>query len=136
MNHFAAHTFLLIDDSEIDSIITSKILQMAGLPKNQILTKHANPALEFLKTINKETYSITNACPLIILLDIHMPDMNGFQFLEQFDSLSDTITEYSKIFLLTSSIDPIDIERADLDRYVVRVLNKPLNTEELLRFFE
>jgi CheY-like chemotaxis protein len=65
-----------------------------------------------------------------------MPEMNGFEFLEQFDKMRSEITDCCKVFLLTSSIDPSDIERANQNRYVVRVLNKPLNVDELLLFFE
>lgn len=135
---FASHKFLLIDDSDIDSIITSKILQLAGLPKDHITIRHAMPALSLLSSAESIAAlgGISEESPLIVLLDIHMPEMNGFAFLEQFDEMSPTVTENCKVFLLTSSIDPTDIERANQNPYVVRVLNKPLNVDELLLFFE
>lgn len=135
---FDKHQFLLIDDSDIDSIITSKILQLSGLPKDQITIRHAMPALDLLAS-EQEIASVgpvTENQPLIVLLDIHMPEMNGFTFLERFDRLPAEVTDCCKVFLLTSSIDPTDIERANDNRYVVRVLNKPLNVEELLLYFQ
>ena len=140
MNKFEEHKFLLIDDSEIDSVITSKILQLSGLPKANIVARHAFEALDYLRTevrfpVQAGTGS-EEASPLIILLDIHMPEMSGFEFLEYFGQLDPHITDNCRIFLLTSSIDPIDIERAHQNGYVVRVLNKPLNMEELLYYFE
>jgi len=135
---FVDHKFLLIDDSDIDSVITSKILQLSGLPKEHITIRHANPALELLGLANDffEREQIAESRPLIILLDIHMPEMNGFAFLEEFDKMAPDITDCCKIFLLTSSIDPSDIERANENSYVVRVLNKPLNVDELLLYFD
>ena len=134
---FENHNFLLIDDSEIDSIITSKILQIAGLPKPHIRVRNAFTALDFLKTEYDKLVSLaTPDSSLIILLDIHMPEINGFDFLDRFEEMPDIVKDNSKIFLLTSSIDPTDIERANNNAYVVRVLNKPLNTSELLYYFE
>lgn len=135
---FASHKFLLIDDSDIDSIITSKILQLEGLPKDHITIRHAMPALSLLSSPEgiAALGGISEESPLIVLLDIHMPEMNGFAFLEQFDGMVPEVTEKCKVFLLTSSIDPTDIERANQNPYVVRVLNKPLNVDELLLFFE
>ena len=135
---FSSHKFLLIDDSDIDSIISSKILQLAGLPKQNVTIRHAMPALELLGAANslEGLGGVSEQSPLIILLDIHMPEMNGFAFLEEFDKMPASVTDNCKVFLLTSSIDPTDIERANQNRYVVRVLNKPLNVEELLLFFE
>jgi len=135
---FAAHNFLLIDDSDIDSVITGKILQLAGLGKDKIMARQAEGALDFLQ--NPDTFFVSNGIseqkPLIVLLDIHMPEMNGFVFLENFDKMEASVTESCKVFLLTSSIDPSDIEHANENPYVVRVLNKPLNVDELLLFFE
>ena len=135
MNRFQAHKFLLVDDSDIDSIITSKILQLSGLDKGNVIVKHAQTGLDFLAA---EAVSITTTtkADLIILLDIHMPEMTGFDFLAKFEQMTDAITDNCKIFLLTSSIDPSDIDRANQNRFVVRVLNKPLNTDELLYYFE
>lgn len=135
---FASHRFLLIDDSDIDSIITSKILQLSGLPKSHITIRHAMPALQMLGSADvfSQVGTFAENEPLIILLDIHMPEMNGFAFLDEFDKIGSEVTDASKIFLLTSSIDPTDIERANQNQYVVRVLNKPLNVEELLLYFE
>ena len=135
---FVSHKFLLIDDSDIDSIITSKILQLSGLPKDHITIRHAMPALQMLDQPDslQKLGGISDGAPLIVLLDIHMPEMNGFAFLEEFDKMANSVTDHCKVFLLTSSIDPVDIERANQNRYVVRVLNKPLNVEELLLYFE
>jgi CheY-like chemotaxis protein len=135
MNKFQDHKFLLVDDSDIDSIITSKILQLSGLDKGNVIVKHAQTGLDFIAAEAKDIAKTTDS-DLIILLDIHMPEMTGFDFLAKFEQMSDEITDKCKVFLLTSSIDPSDIERADQNRFVVRVLNKPLNTEELLYYFE
>ena len=137
MRAFEDHQFLLIDDSDIDSIITSKILQIAGLPKTNIRVRNAQTALDFLAGEYNEF--INQGQPdssLIVLLDIHMPEINGFDFLDRFEAMPEPVKDNCKIFLLTSSIDPTDIDRANNNSYVVRVLNKPLDTNDLLYFFE
>ena len=82
----------------------------------------SEPALEKLKS---------GFVPDVMLLDIVMPVMDGFQFLEEFEKLPDSVHQKVKIIMLSSSISPRDIDRAASNRFVIKYLNKPLNSRYL-----
>jgi CheY-like chemotaxis protein len=69
--------------------------------------------------------------PEVIFLDINMPIMDGFQFIEEFDKLAKEFKSRSKIVMLTTSVNPTDIERSQKNNYIVKYINKPL-TQEML----
>lgn len=67
---------------------------------------------------------------LIILLDIKMPEMDGFAFLEEFEKLDKKNSNQIMIFMLSSTLDPKDKTRAENNIFVKKLLSKPLSTEE------
>ncbi|MGI8893671.1 MAG: response regulator [Bacteroidia bacterium] len=117
---------LLIDDNEIDNFINERIIATSYFAKNIIVKKSAKDALEFLKGIG-----IDKDLPEIIFLDLNMPVMDGFGFLNEFAKLEDKIKKKSKVIVLSSSISPEDINRASTNPYVYKYLNKPLSDKYL-----
>ena len=74
-------------------------------------------------------------CPTVLLLDINMPVMDGWDFLERYDKIESHIKDQLTIFLLSSSIDSRDKQRANENKYVKGFLMKPLRkaiAEEIL----
>jgi CheY-like chemotaxis protein len=67
----------------------------------------------------------------ILLLDINMPQMTGWQFLEWFDKAPAEIKNSISIYMVSSSIDPGDIERANTNPYIKEFLIKPLKVAQL-----
>jgi CheY-like chemotaxis protein len=67
----------------------------------------------------------------MIFLDIDMPLMDGFQFLDEFDKMSDYIKNNISIIMLTSSINPQDLSKAKKSNYVKKYINKPLTQDAL-----
>jgi len=120
---------MLIDDNEIDNLINQKMLEASGNIETIFMHTGAKGALEFLKNIEK--LSGGSALPEIIFLDIDMPLMDGFQFLDEFDKLSDNIKKSCSIIMLTSSINPQDLSKAKKSNYVKKYINKPLTQEVL-----
>jgi CheY-like chemotaxis protein len=116
--------FLLVDDDEIFHLLGIRTLQRVGLTENQIQTAlNGRQALEILNRPGSKF-------PDVILLDLNMPVMNGFEFLEMFGKLSVEKRNDAKVFVLTSSYNPVDIERA-MKLGASRYLTKPL-TEDML----
>jgi CheY-like chemotaxis protein len=88
-------------------------------------------ALEWLsaKTFNAEE-------TLLIILDIMMPQMNGFEFLDAFDELGPEIKGQTKIIMLSSTLDHDDINKAMTHTNVKKLLSKPLSANELKPFVD
>jgi CheY-like chemotaxis protein len=118
---------MLIDDSAIDLKIHSKILSIHYEGLDIITCLSAQEALLALK----KHKNVPDQLPDLILLDIQMPDMDGFDFLEKFKKLPAVIIEKCAIVMLSSTLDFGDIIRAEANRHVIKLLKKPLNPVEL-----
>lgn len=114
---------MLIDDNSLDNFINKKLLETTGFA--EIVTAFESPenALSFLKEAS------STDIPEVIFLDINMPGMDGFQFLDAFENLDAAITQKSKIIMLSTSESFKDLNRANKNKFVRKFLNKPLTHE-------
>ena len=116
------NTCLLIDDNPLDNFINSKILERNNFAEDIIISQYPDEALTLLrKGLIK---------PDVIFLDIRMPMMDGFQFLEEYDKIK-ADKSHTKIFMLSSSINPSDISEAANNKYITRYISKALTPEIL-----
>jgi CheY-like chemotaxis protein len=123
---------MLIDDNEIDNLINQKMVEAAGLSKYIYTHTGAKSAIEFLKNIEQlETEIVESVLPDVIFLDIDMPLMDGFQFLEEFNKLKSSTKDKCRIVMLTSSINPQDVSKSKKYEAVKKYLNKPLSQDSL-----
>jgi CheY-like chemotaxis protein len=115
-------TCLLIDDNYIDNFVTRKILEGSNFVETITVVRSANEAISSLRDgIIK---------PDVIFLDVRMPLMGGFEFLEEFDKLNIEKTGI-KIFMLSSSLDPLDMRKSTDNKYITQFIHKPLTQKAL-----
>ena len=128
----AYQSVMLIDDNEIDNLINQKMVEAAGLSKYIYTHTGAKSAIEFLKNIEQlESGVVESVLPDIIFLDIDMPLMDGFQFLEEFNKLKDTTRTKCKIVMLTSSINPQDVSKSK--KYALQIVEGQFQNNHALQ---
>ncbi len=125
-------TVMLIDDNEIDNLINQKMIEASAITENIYTHTGAKSAIEFLRNMEKLEVA-DQVLPDLIFLDIDMPLMDGFQFLDEFEKLSNVAKKKCKIVMLTSSINPQDFSRSKKYEAVKMYLNKPLSNESILK---
>ena len=125
-------TVMLIDDNEIDNLINQKMIEAAAITENIYTHTGAKSAIEFLRNMERMDVA-EKVLPDIIFLDIDMPLMDGFQFLDEFEKLGANTKKKCKIVMLTSSINPQDFNRSKKYNNVKLYLNKPLSHESIIK---
>lgn len=123
---------MLVDDNEIDNLINQKMIESAGICNIIYTQTGARSAIEFLRNIEK-TPGYESILPEVLFLDIDMPLMDGFQFLDEFERLGEATRKRIRIVMLTSSINPQDHARSLKYSSVILFLNKPLSHESIVQ---
>jgi CheY-like chemotaxis protein len=112
----------LIDDDPLNNLINRKLITRI-LPEALVTEDiDAGNALERIKN---------DFTPDLILLDINMPGMNGWEFLESFQKMGKEIS----VYILTSSIDSADYRKAERYKQVKKYIEKPLNSQKITTLF-
>lgn len=122
---------LIVDDDSIANFLIEKIVQSTGLARNIYKALNGKEALDVFFR------HITNSSPIpdVVLLDLNMPIMNGFEFLQAFSQLDFHGKKDVLIVLVTSSNNPSDIEKSR--SFGIRhYITKPLTAENLRSIFE
>jgi CheY-like chemotaxis protein len=114
---------MLIDDNEIDNLINSRIMTAHNFAAAVDVKTSTESALDSLRAMTGESENL----PSIIFLDLQMPVLDGFAFLEEFEKMSQAVKSNCRIVVLSSSISPHDINRASTHNYVIKYINKPLS---------
>jgi len=122
------HTHIvLIDDDPITNFINTKLITMSF----DFTVTSFTSAGEALSDLRRRSASGFEALPDLIFLDINMPHMDGWEFLEEFKRLPDMPTDKSHIIMLSSSVDSEDRDRSKMYRCVHDFISKPLTKDKI-----
>ena len=120
---------IFIDDSSLDHFILKRILKRYKLPYEVNCTENGEEAIKFLEKHKNEPDNL----PDVILLDLYMPNFNGWECLEKMQQMCPTLAKPIKIYILSSFINPEDIQRAKQYDCVKSFIFKPITKEVLER---
>ncbi len=114
---------LLVDDDNATNMLNSFVIKKMELTKTVKVVLNGSEALDYLHSISEE-----EQCPEFIFLDINMPKMDGWEFLEEYREMN-VERQRAKVILLTTSENPDDIEKAKNYPEILEYCNKPLTKE-------
>lgn len=123
-------TVMLIDDNKIDLFIHSEIIRRMPFEKTVLQYSFAGDALHYLSEHGASEW------PDVILLDIYMPVIDGFLFLEKFALLPVDLRSNCRVVMVSSSLDSTDLSKARHSADVFGFLEKPLNMEKLYQLLK
>jgi CheY-like chemotaxis protein len=119
--------FILIDDDPVSNMICRITVQKVFGITDVVSFTNAEEALKYISS----EFSRSGLKHAKLLLDINMPIMTGWEFLEQFDKFDQQIKSYIAIYILSSSLDQQDKERSQSNKNVRMHFQKPLTHEAL-----
>jgi CheY-like chemotaxis protein len=121
---------LLVDDDFASNYLTEVIIKDINFAGQVYSVRDGKAALDFMKQHCLPLQQENSACPDLILLDINMPVMDGFEFLEEYEKMPIDKKESIYIILLTTSTNIRDVEKSKKYK-VTAYLEKPLSEEKL-----
>lgn len=119
---------ILIDDDQVNNFVCESIIRNEKFAEEVISFQMAEEALSFLKDATEEA---PGAFPDLIFLDINMPGMDGWTFIDEYRKLPADITKNCCLFMLSSAVDRKDIVSAKNHEEVRDFFSKPLSSEIL-----
>ena len=123
----------IIDDDTIYVNLVKRIIEARKLCKNLLIFENGKEALTYFEAILSNMN--VERIPQIIFLDLNMPVMDGWEFLEKFISIKNKLSKVITLYVVSSSINPLDIEKAKNIAGVKDYLVKPVNIKELESIF-
>lgn len=124
---------LCIDDDPITLMLCKKVITKAGFSNEIITAKNGEDALEYFDSIIEKKDN--SKLPQLIFLDLNMPVMDGWEFLDNFNSEKYSEVNSTKIIVLSSTIDPEDLQKSKKYPMVIDFLSKPI-TVNMLNYLE
>ena len=120
---------LVIDDDDINIFIIKKIVEKTGFAVNMVAKTNGQLAIDYLEEIAGDPEQF----PHLILVDINMPVLNGWEFIEAYENMN--INKAVDMYMLSSSVYENDIEKAKTYNVVKGFISKPLSIDRLIELF-
>lgn len=118
----------LVDDDKVFQLTASRTLKAAQLSDKILQFENGEEALDFLK----ENAGDSSTLPDYIFLDINMPFVDGWMFLDDYANLKTNLSKPIEIYMVSSSIDPRDMDRAKRNSNVRQYIIKPVTREKFI----
>nr|WP_315167312.1 response regulator [uncultured Flavobacterium sp.] len=118
---------LCVDDDPITLMLCKKVISKLSFAQEIITAQNGEEALAYFNTLKHNKTDSLSKSPQLIFLDLNMPVMGGWEFLDLFNS--DEFSEFksTKVIILSSTIDPQDLEKAKTYPVVIDFLSKPIS---------
>ncbi|WP_281239247.1 response regulator [Flavobacterium praedii] len=117
---------MCIEDDPITIMLFKKVVQKAVFAKEIIYATNGEEAINLILDLSKQQTK-----PQLIFLDLNMPIMGGWEFLDLFNDSDYFNLNYTKVIILSSTIDPKDIKKSKTYPNVIDFLSKPITVEKL-----
>ena len=126
-NPYSFEKVLLVDDNTVCNFLNRQVLELTLFSRYIVETINGIEAIKYLESAASDPDQI----PELIFLDIYMPLLDGLGFLEQFNKLPKCILSKSRILVLSSTLDPSDINKVYESPYVIKFIEKPLTRQKI-----
>jgi CheY-like chemotaxis protein len=124
-------TILFIDDDPITLMLCKMVISKSLFSKEIVTAKNGEEALQYFNTFKQANTNAQLTKPQLIFLDLNMPVMSGWEFLDSFSTPEYSEFNNTKVIILSSTIDPEDLEKSNKYPMVIDFLSKPISKEML-----
>ena len=122
---------LFIDDDPITLMLCKMVISKSLFSKEIVTAKNGEEALKYFNTLKLAKTDAQLTKPQLIFLDLNMPVMGGWEFLDSFSTVDYSGYNNTKVIILSSTIDPEDLEKSKKYPMVIDFLSKPISKEML-----
>jgi CheY-like chemotaxis protein len=122
---------MCIDDDPITLMLIKKVVQKVSFSEQIISAQNGEEALDIFNQLKKNNFKATVDKPQLIFLDLNMPVMGGWEFLDYFNTPNYSEFNSIKVIILTSTINPEDIKKSKTYPNVISFQSKPITIEML-----
>jgi CheY-like chemotaxis protein len=120
---------LIVDDDPILIMVCTRIMKITGFSEEVASAKEGREGMDYLY---RQLQEAPDNLPELILLDINMPVLNGWEFLDEFIALLPKLPVEIPVYMLSSTIDQADFDKAETYSVVKGFYSKPLTRENLV----
>lgn len=117
----------IVDDDDVYQYTITRALKSDRLVKKILVFSDGEEALDFVT----DNIGKNENLPDVIFLDVNMPIMDGWQFLEEYVKIKPRVGKQITIYMVTSSVDPVDVEKAEKFQEISDYLVKPIQPDQL-----
>jgi CheY-like chemotaxis protein len=125
-------TILCVDDDPITLMLCKKVIKKAEFSEEVLFANNGQEAIDLFQALaDKNQINEISELPQLIFLDLNMPVMSGWEFLDLFKNTISNKFSQTKVIILSSTIDPADYNKAKQYDIVSHFLSKPITVEML-----